>query len=191
MYEELARAIGVAVLTQGLGAVGAGLGVWNLVRSIQADRVHLLVAPVLRWRVPGGLLTVATAGLTRQRMDALGPPFLCVSVVNRSKFKVTVYDVGLCERSPSSGPRRGFVDPELGLGDALPAVLGPRGKAIIVAPLTVWEVASVTSRTRVYASTACDHDKAKHSALLATWFADVRGWLREARERAGRDQRPG
>ncbi len=185
MFGDFERAIGAAILNQGLGAVGAGLGVWNLIRSIQADRVHLVVKPVLRWRLPGGLITISKAGLTPQRMDAHGPPFLCVNVINYSKFKVTVDDVGLCEGSPGKGPRRGFVYPELQVGDALPAVLEPRGKATIAAPLEVWDAVTLTKRTRVYATTTCDHESAPHDPFLAAWFKSVTEWLRNARQRSG------
>lgn len=185
MSEDLAHAIGAAIVTQGLGAVGAGLGVWNLVRNIQADRVHLVVKPVIGWRVPGGLMTVSKAGLTPARLDTLGRPFLCVNVVNYSKFKVTVDEVGLCEGSPSKGPRRGFIHPELEVGDPIPAVLEPRGKATIAAPLEVWDSVKVTARTRVYATTACDHEKAQHDPFLSACFDVVTEWLRGVRKRAG------
>jgi hypothetical protein len=186
MSEELAHAIGATVLAQGLGALGAALGIWTLVRSIQADRVHLVVKPVIRWRVPGGLITVSKSGLTSARMDALGPPFLCVNVVNYSKFKVTVDEVGLCEGSSSKGARRGFVYPELDVGDAVPAALEPRGKVTIAAPLEVWDTVTVTPRTRVYATTDCDHESARHDPFLGTCFEMVSQWLRGARQGSGR-----
>jgi hypothetical protein len=71
------------------------------------------------------------------------------------------------------------------VGDGIPAVLEPRGKAAIAAPLEVWDFVTVTPRTRVYASTVCDHDSAQHDPFLAACFDDVTKWLRRARQRSG------
>jgi hypothetical protein len=181
--ENLAHVRGTAILAEGLGAPGFGLGVWNLVRSVKADRVHLSVRPAVRWRVPGGIMTITSGQLDPRGIDLNGLPYLCVEVVNLSKFAVTVDEVGLCENSPRRGPRRSFVFPERPVGDALPAVLQPREKATIAAPLEVWTTTRCTSKTQVFACTICDHDATGRNPFLAHCYRVIETHTQAARRR--------
>jgi len=61
------------------------------------------------------------------------------------------------------------------------AALNGQTASLRASPREVWDVAEVTPRTKVYASTACDHDATALSPDLPDWFDDVTGWLRVAR----------
>jgi len=98
------------VVTIGLGAVGAALGVMNTWNSLTQRRVRLIVRPTYAFPAGGA-----------------GMPMVSISVTNLSTFPLTVSEVGFVgRRGARNGPRSMILHPEVIDGKSWPRRLEPR-----------------------------------------------------------------
>lgn len=72
---------GLEIATLGVAILGAGLGIINTLQSIDRDRVKLRVTPKTAFSFFPGAVETTTS--------------LCIEVLNRSTFPVTISEVGL------------------------------------------------------------------------------------------------
>ncbi len=164
---------------QAVGTAALGLGVWNLVRSIRADRVTLELTPSAIWRLSAGNLSVFDAAKVRPRSKELGPPLLAIEVLNLSKFKVIITEVGLCGRhGPKRGPRRAIVQPVAVFPDGpFPRELESRASVTVIAPVEIYQHV-LSGSSRAYALTRCNHRASASSPLLTEIWRAVDGHVR-------------
>jgi hypothetical protein len=153
-----------------VAVVGATLGVVNFALRLRDDRVKLKVVPKLAFMQGTGILNSATQGNLIQYMERYGPPNIGIEVVNLSKFPVVISEVGLRESGfLTPDVRAVLVTPLLPHGDKWPKRLEPRESVSAYFEADVSRSYQFTSKTRAYATTACDVTKAGTSGALKEW----------------------
>lgn len=99
-------------------------------------------------------------------MKAMGAPSVAVEVVNLSKFAIVISEVGLRE---GRWARAVLTRPILLHGEEWPKRLEPRESVTAYFDVSTSRDYQFTSRTRAYATTACDFTKAATSGALKEW----------------------
>lgn len=135
-------------LTFGLGLVGTVLGIMNMWRVMERDRVKLRVTPKTAYPVG--------SPDTRVR--------LCIEVTNLSAFAVTVSEAGLTlRRSPI---RLGLAVPILIDGGPWPRRLEPRASVTVYFAPELITDPRCSSAGKAYATTACGETRYGTSKAL-------------------------
>ena len=143
------------VLVAFCALVGAVLSVFNFLKAREADRVRLLVTPASAFSVgfgENGEEQYLTSSEKYLRND-VPPDSIAISVVNLSKFPVTVSDAGFTKRN---GRRASIYDPIRKAGLEWPARLEPRNSiTLYVRSDEVLGIDSFDLLEAVYVVTEC------------------------------------
>jgi hypothetical protein len=148
------------LLTFGLAAIGAVLGVINTWTGLRKDRVRLKVIPALTRRVQGGL--ISSPSNIGMLPDA---QYLRIEVINLSGFPVTIDEVGLTRQFwRVNGDRMAVPQPLLFDNRPWPRRLEARDA--LQAYVELGQLIGRTDFTRAYASTACGRMRFGSSPVL-------------------------
>lgn len=154
------------VIALGLGLVGTVLGITNFVRSVMLDRVKLDVIPKFSWVIGGGRLN--TTDLDLAQFNAYGLPTLALEIVNKSKFPVTLDEVGLTIHR-TIRTKRSVLYPVMQGGERWPVRLEPRASTFLLFGSDALLTHSFGPKCRAYATTACGHTAYGKGSLLKLW----------------------
>ena len=148
------------LLTFGLAAVGAVLGIINTWNGLRKDRVSLKVIPSLSRRIQGGVFSSRSD--IRMLTDA---DYLRIEVINLSGFAVTIDEVGLTRRFRGLGTNRWAV-PQPILFDDKPWPRRLEARDSVQAYVELSQLVGLSDLGRAYATTACGRVRFGSSPIL-------------------------
>jgi hypothetical protein len=139
---------------------------------LRDDRVRIKVIPKLSFVQHRGILGSTSGRNLAELMDRFGAPSIGIEVVNLGKFPVTISEVGLREgRWLVAASRAALTMPLLPHGDKWPKKLEPRESVTAYFDVSASRDYIFTTRTRAYATTACDVTRVGTSDALKEWAA--------------------
>ncbi|MFN8180125.1 MAG: hypothetical protein U0167_19505 [bacterium] len=132
------------IITLAIAAVGAFLGVMNTWRAFNQDRVKLKVTPKYAFSVGGSFFG--------------GNETLCIDIVNRSTFPVTISGAGILLKGTKDASAAFLVNPIMEDRGRLPRRLEPRESLSVYFSSDVLDDHAMLAKARgVFARTACGH----------------------------------
>jgi hypothetical protein len=148
---------GLEASTLGLAILGAGLGIINTWQSLSRDRVKLRVVPKMAYSFFPGVESTTS---------------LCIEVINRSAFPVTVSEVGLTLRE--TGKQLKLIPPKILDGGPYPRRLEPRSSFTAHFEPGAEKHPAFASVTSAYAKTDCGEMETGDSPALRSLVEESR-----------------